>query len=221
MIQIVQGIVLRVEEQNEFDKRLTLFTKEYGKLRAKITGVKKSASKLKSLTIPFSESRVQLFLAGTVRAGVREPGKIISGEILKMHSCLHADLDRTIQASAMCEILDLLTKDFYPSLKEYEILSNALDELEIAVNPVLVRCRFALLLLKVLGYSLVSHPTWKILRDHERALLKNLALWNPLENIFCKEDADSLQNISSRYLAQYLPFPLKTDQFQQKVSVGV
>ncbi len=220
MIQIVQGVVLRAQELNEFDKRLTLFTKELGKVRAKVTGVKKSASKLKGLTFLFCESRLQLFLAGTPRAGLRDPGKIISGEILNLHSPLHADLDRTIQASAICEILDLLTRDFNPSVKEYEILNQALDELESSANPILVRCRFALLLLKASGYSLGHHPSWKLLTEIERSLFKTLASWKTQENIFSNDESRCLQNITSQYLSQYLPSPLKTDQFQQKVALG-
>ncbi len=220
MIQIVEGVVLKVEELNEFDKRLTLFTKELGKVKAKITGVKKSVSKLKPLTFPFCESRFQIFLAGTPRAGLRDPGKVISGEIIKLHSALHFDLDRTIQASAVCEILDKLTKEFNPSLQEYEILMNALDELEIAKQPLLVRCRFSLHLLKALGYSLGHHPSWKLLTEMERSLFRMLASWNVLETIFTEKETRNLEIITSRYLAQYLPAPLKTDQFQQKVALG-
>ena len=55
MIEPVHAVVLRSEDLGEFDKRLTLYTKEFGKLKAKIVGVKKVASKLRSLTTLFTE----------------------------------------------------------------------------------------------------------------------------------------------------------------------
>ena len=97
MIENVHGVVLRVEDSSEFDKRLTIYTLEYGKIRAKMTGVKKSGSKLKSLTIPFAESRLQIYLAGNKRAGLNLPGKVVSGEVMFDHSLLRNDWDRLVQ----------------------------------------------------------------------------------------------------------------------------
>lgn len=217
MIQIICGIVIRAEDLAEHDKRLILYTKELGKIKANIIGVKKVVSKLRSLTIPFNESRFQIYLHGTKRAGAREPGKIISGEILVNHSILKEDWDRMIQTSAVCEILDFMTHSFYPNLPEYQLLTSTLNQMETTPNPVLLRCRFALSLLKILGYSMRHHSYWNSFSDNERNLLNQLARWNTQEEMFSKESLNCIERITNNYLNTYLPHPLKTEIFRQKM----
>lgn len=217
MIEIVQGVVLRCEDSGESDKRLALYTRELGKIKAKVTGVKKPRSKLSGLTFPFSEYRFQIYLHGTKRAGLRDPGKIIGGETIEFHLPLRSDWKRMVQAAAWCEILDSLTHPFYPNPKEYELLRSTLNQIETSPLPLLARLRSTLILLKILGYSLIHHSIWKSYSDTEKSLLKHLAKWNGEEEEFSKSEIEKLETLTNSYLSLYLPHPLKTELFQKKL----
>lgn len=220
MIEIVQGVVLRSEDCDEFDKRLTLYTKEFGKLKAKLVGVKKSASKLKGLTLPFSECRFQIYLHGTPRAGLHDPGRIVTGEILKEFPFLTEHWENLVQAYTVCEILEMLTQPFYPNLKEYELFISTLSQLAETPFPTLVRCRFTLLLLKILGYSLGHHPVWKAYSFDEKELFKKLGGWDSKVNMFSKDGIARVEKLTENYLSLYLAKPLKSEIFQKKLSLS-
>lgn len=218
MIELVNAVVLRSEELGEYDKRLTIYTKELGKLKAKIVGVKKIQSKLKVLTIPFAELRLQVYLHGTKRAGLHLPGKIVGGEIVHSHASLRTQWDKMVQSSTFCEILDVLTHPLYPNAREYELLASTLSNMEQSPMPLLVRLRSTLILLRILGYSLRYHPTWKKFSEEEKKLLNHLAKWNMQTEMFNKEETVQLKSITENYLSNYLPHPLKTAIFQQKMN---
>lgn len=220
MIQTVLGVVLRAEDLDEYDQRLTLYTRELGKLKAKVVGVKKTVSKLRALTTPFAESRFQLYLHGTKRAGVRDPGKIVGGELAEVHNPLRLNWEKMVQSLGVLEVLDVLTHPFYANPQEYDLLSQTLTAMETTANPLLVRLRFTLSLLKILGYSLRAHPVWRSYPARERGLLLDLAAWDGGENRFSQEDAGILERVVHLYLSNYLPGPLKTEVFRQKVSLA-
>ena len=177
MIETVQAVVLRAQDLAECDKRLVLYTREFGKVRANIIGVKKIKSKLRCLTLPFAEYRLQLYLHGGKRKSPNDPGKVIGGEALDYRSLLGQDWPRMVHASAMCEMLDLLTQNFYPNPKEYDWLAQSLTDMQTSTSPLLTRCRFALGLLKILGYSLRAHALWTYFSSGERQLLDRLSRW--------------------------------------------
>ena len=220
MIQWVRGFVLRSEDRAEFDQRLTLYTLECGKLSANILGVKKNVSKLRGLTLPFTEYRFQVYLHGGKRTGMRDPGKILGGESLTHYSLLKEEWNRMIQASAITEILNVLTQPFYPNSTEYQWLCTNFAQLEWTLHPQLVRCRFVLGLLKILGYSLRSHSIWSSLSVAERTSLNQLARWDSQSNLFSESEIFHLSELTQSYLNRYLPFPLKTSLFEKKCEMA-
>jgi len=220
MIETVCGVVLRAEDLSEYDKRLTIYTRELGKLKAKVVGVKKAVSRLRGLAIPFSESRFQLYLHGTKRAGLHDPGKIVGGELVRFHTVLRSDWEKMLQCNAVAEILDVLTRPFYPNADEYGLLSKTLDDMEETSSPLLVRLRFSLVLLKILGYSLSHHPVWKSYSEKDRELLIGLGRWDMRENKFTEYETVRMENIINAYLSNYLSRPLKTEVFQRKMALS-
>ena len=221
MIQTVQGVVLRVEETGDYDQKLTLYTKEFGKFKVNVVGARKSISKLRGLAIPFSEARFQVYLHGTIRAGVNDPGKLIGGETLASHEGLRSVWERMLEASIFAETLDCLTQTFFPNEPEYALLVQSLKNLEENVHPVLTRLRSTLILLKILGYSLRHHPTWKSLSNEDRSLMVRLGAWTGEENLFPAQDISRLEAIIQPYLSLFLPVPLKSELFLRKVSAGL
>ncbi len=218
MIDTFQGIVLRAEDQGEYDKRLTLYTRELGKIKVKVVGVKKTASKLRGFTLPFTESRLQVYLHGAKRSGLRDPGKIVGGDGMHHHAKLRDDWEKLIQCSALCETLETLTHPFYQNEKEYDLLSETLHQMEKTPHPVLLKLRFTLMLLKILGYSLRHHSTWNGYSAPQKDLLMRLALWDTVSSGFSAEETRWMERATQSYLRHYLPSPLKTDMFQQKIN---
>lgn len=217
MIQTVEGIVLRSQNLSESDQRLTLYTKELGKVRVKLVGVRKNSAKLKGLTIPFIESRFQIYLHGNRRTGFREPGRMIGGEAVHFHSSLREDWDQMMQCLIFSETLDLLTYPLYPNLKEYQLCALTLNQMESGFTPILVRLRSTLILLKILGYSLRNHSTWKSYLEEEKMLLNRLGKWRGEKENFLNDEIEKLEKITNSYLSLYLPHPLKTELFQWKL----
>ena len=218
MIRIIRGIVLQAVDSGDFDQKLTVYSLEFGKFKAKVAGVKKAVSKLRSLSQPFAESRLQIYLHGTVRAGVNDPGKLIGGETERHHPRLRSELNRMTQAHVFCETLDLLTKTFYPNEAEYGLLSDTLKSLEETEFPALVRIRSTLILLKILGYGLRHHPQWKALPPSDRGLLLRLGAWPAARDRFSDEESQALNHITHSYLSQFLPMPLKSELFMRKMA---
>ena len=215
MIETVHAVVLRAENLSDYDQRLVLYTKEFGKIRANIIGVKKIVSRLRYLTIPFAEFRLQVYLHGGKRKSPNDPGKVIGGEALQYRSILSQDWERMVHSSAMLEMLDALTQSFYPNAREYDWLAQSLDQMQTTSSPLLTRCRFALGLLKILGYSLRSHAMWNYFSEQERGLLDRLAKWNSSDSFSYIEERH-LESLTKNYLERYLPYPLKTEIFRQK-----
>ena len=221
MIEYLSAVALRSEDTGEFDRRVTIYTKEMGKLKAKVAGVKKSISKLRPLAIPFVESRLQVYLHGTRRAGLHDPGKIVGGEVVNARGPLRNEWERMIQCSAFCETLDTLTHPCYPNPEEYRLLISTMDQLETTSNPLLVRLRGTLILLKILGYSLRHHSAWKAFSVREKQLLTALAKWDSRTSGFAVEETEELERITHSYLSLYLSRPLKTDLFRNKMEAAL
>ncbi len=220
MTQTVHGVILNAEDSGDYDQRLTVYSREYGKFKAKVAGVKKTVSKLRGLSRPFSESKLHVFLHGTARAGVNDPGKLIGGETQDCHPGLSRDFNRLVQANMFCETLDALTKTFYPNEKEYDLLVGTLKGLESSGRPDLVRMRATLILLKILGYSLRHHPVWKSMPEPDRALMIRLGAWDGTESAFTEEETRILGGLTKSYLLLYLPMPLKSEIFMRKMEAA-
>ena len=218
MIIPTEAVVLRSEDTGEHDERLTLYTREMGKLKAKITGVKKSRSKLRLLTVPFAETRLQIFLAGTPRNAWGRPGKVITGEVLNFRSTLRTDCERMIHSSIFCETLDTLTHHFYPNEREYKLLTATLDQMETTASPLCLRLKSTLTLLNILGYSVRHNDYWLRLPGDDRALLDRLARWSPETHSFTDEESKRMESAAETYLSHYLSGPLKSRLFQKKMS---
>ncbi len=58
------------------------------------------------------------------------------------------------------------------------------------------------------------------MREEEKSLFKTLADWDSVSSIFSKEEIHSIEMTVRRYLANYLPAPLKTEIFQQKLAAA-
>ncbi|NLO96990.1 MAG: DNA repair protein RecO, partial [Peptococcaceae bacterium] len=140
----VDAIVIRTREYGESDRLITLFSREKGKLEAVAKGVRKPKSSQRAGT--------QLF---TYADFLLHRGKNLDtvNQVQARESFVHLwnDLDRTIAASCMAELLDLSTAREQPEPELFVLTLSFLFWLK-DWDPYLAQAAYALRLMLVQGY---------------------------------------------------------------------
>ena len=139
-----EAIVLRHADWGEADRILTLYTREYGKVRAVAKGARKMRSRKAGHLEPFTHITVQL-------ARARDLSIVTQVETLDAYLPLREDLMLLGYASYAMELLDRFTYD------------------EEGGNPVIFR-----LLTETLGRLALKIEAWLALRFYEMRLLDSL-----------------------------------------------
>lgn len=140
----VEAVVLRHADWGEADRILTLYTREYGKLRAVAKGARKMRSRKAGHLEPFTHITLQL-------ARARDLSIVTQVETLDAYLPLREDLMLMGYASYAMELLDRFTYD------------------EEGGNPVIFR-----LLTETLGRLSLQIEPWLALRFYEMRLLDSL-----------------------------------------------
>ncbi len=120
---LTNGVVLKRSDYREVDRRITLYTEEYGKIEAVARGVKKSTSKLAGHLEPFSCSSFML-----ARGRVFD---IVATSVKRSSFRLpHNDLVAFALASTFFESVDRLTKPHQTDRALFHLLVEFLTVLE-------------------------------------------------------------------------------------------
>ncbi|MGI6550023.1 MAG: DNA repair protein RecO [Syntrophomonadales bacterium] len=146
MYQRTEALVLKSFDLRETDQILTLFSRELGKISVVAKGVKKPQSTLRGLVQPFCCSQFYITRSG-------EMYLITQGRLSEFFGNIREDLDKTLQAVYILELLDKSTVERDPNPA---LLNLALQVLRyIENNPVSsVSLRyFELKLLGVVGFA--------------------------------------------------------------------
>jgi DNA repair protein RecO (recombination protein O) len=145
-----EGIVLRRVELGEADRILTLYTPQWGKLRAIAKGVRRPASKLRGHLELFTRSKLLM-------ARGRNLDVITGAETTEAFHGLrveHPDtLDLVNTAYYLAELLDRFTEDGVENRAVWDLLVAALRALSDGINPAIVARHYELRLLGYLGYQ--------------------------------------------------------------------
>ncbi|MGE5544592.1 MAG: DNA repair protein RecO [Bacillota bacterium] len=108
MYQRTDALVLKAFDLRETDQLLTLFSRELGKIPVVAKGVKKPQSTLRGLVQPFCYSQFYITRSG-------EMYLITQGRINEFFGNIREDLDKTLQALYILELLDKSTVDRDPN----------------------------------------------------------------------------------------------------------
>ena len=98
------SLVLHRTDLGEYDRILTLFTREKGKVSVIAKGSRRAISRLSGATELFIQARLQLGVGRTLDV-------VSQCEIQQTFTALRMDLQRLARATYFCEILDRLTGD--------------------------------------------------------------------------------------------------------------
>ena len=204
MIFTNSGIILFRQEFREADRMVSLYTREHGRLNARLPGVLRAAGKLKAVSEPFACADYRFYVrrGGTVAT-------ITGGKINSIFPHIRQDLKRTTLAMHFCELIQRLTPLHQPSEAKYELLLAALTELELGEINSAFAAAFTLRLMTLAGFGLerpvlkISAEFWRRMHEDE---LSSLVFSEP-EDLLALSKCNS---VCRRFLNQYLTFPLNT-----------
>lgn len=183
---------------------VSLYTREHGRLNARLPGVLRAAGKLKAVSEPFACADYRFYVrrGGTVAT-------ITGGKINTIFPHIRQDLKRITLAMHFCELIQRLTPLHQPSEAKYELLLAALTELELGEINSAFAAAFTLRLMTLAGFGLerpvlkISAEFWRRMHEDE---LSSLVFSEP-EDLLALSKCNS---VCRRFLNQYLTFPLNT-----------
>jgi hypothetical protein len=141
------ALVLSSRRSGEKDKRLGLYTREQGRLRALAVGAARPGAKLGPATETAVEADFRLW---------REPGalhaRVTGGAVKRSFPALRARWERMAAAQFLCEWTERLTAAAEPHPDKYDLLISSLGRLE-SEDPVAVKLSFQSRFLALAGYN--------------------------------------------------------------------
>ena len=146
-LHTTEAIIIGGHDLAEADRIVVFYTMAAGKVRAVAEGVRRIRSRFGGNVQLFSQGRLVYFERPS-----KTLHKVNEFAAVRPHQRLREDLDRIALASTAVEAVALGVEDNEPTPGLYELLAEALDQLETAGRPALVLEGFLLQLLRLLGY---------------------------------------------------------------------
>ncbi|HET6444591.1 MAG TPA: DNA repair protein RecO [candidate division Zixibacteria bacterium] len=141
-----EAIVLRRSNFGEADRMLTLYSKEFGKIRALAKGARKPQTR--------KTGHVELFMRTDFMFARGKSIDIIThAELVEAYQQIRTDLVRTTYASYAVELIDQLTADADRDLRKYSLLSEALEWFAASGDLMLTARYYELRLLALAGFQ--------------------------------------------------------------------
>lgn len=140
-----EGIVLKRTDFGEADRLMTVFTRDYGKVRAIAKGGRKPQSRKTGHIELFMRSKF-LFAEG------KDLNVLTQAEMVEGYNPLREDLVRTTYAAYAVEMLDRFVQDEERLVEIYDLLSDALQWFGEHEDILLVARYYELHLLSLSGF---------------------------------------------------------------------
>jgi DNA repair protein RecO (recombination protein O) len=141
-----EAIVLRRSDFGEADRLLTLFSREFGKIKAIAKAARKPQSR--------KTGHVELYMrTNFLIARGRDLDIVTQAEMVEGYPALRQDLVRTTYAAYIVELLDRFTAEEDRHSGKYNLLAEALDWLATSDNLLLAARFYELRLLAMAGFQ--------------------------------------------------------------------
>ncbi len=204
MIFTDSAIVLYRQPFREADRIVSLYTREHGRLNARLPGVARTTGKLKAFGEVLTLADLRIYVK---RGGVL--GTITGGKIQSVFPHIRAQLSRTTLALHCCELMMRLTPLHQVSHEKFELLASALTELDVGEPTPAFAAAFTLRLMNLAGFGL-DHPVLQISpqfwqRMHEDQF-SGLVFEDPQDLLYLAK----CNSVVRRFLNHYLTYPLNT-----------
>ena len=206
MIFTDKAIVLFRQAFRETDRVLCVYAREHGRLNVRVPGVMRQTGKLKALSEPFVCGDMRIYTRG---GGVM--GTLTGGKLDSVFPSIRADLKRVSLALHCCELVMRLTPLHQPSEGKFELLYQALSELDRSGANSAFQAAFTLRLMMLAGFGL-DHPVLHISPSFWQKMHED-----KFSNLLFTEPDDLValgkcNNVCRRFLNQYLTYPLHTTE---------
>ena len=140
-----EAIVLRRTDFGEADRLLTLYSRDFGKIKAIAKGARKPQSR--------KTGHVELFMRSNfLFASGRDLAILTQAEMVEPYTALRDDLIRTTYAAYVVELLDRFTVEEDKHAGIYQLLADALGWLTTHEDVLLVARFYELRLLGLAGF---------------------------------------------------------------------
>jgi DNA repair protein RecO (recombination protein O) len=141
-----EAIVLRRANFGEADRLLTLYSREFGKIRAIAKGARKPQTR--------KSGHVELFMrTDFLFAKGKNIDVVTQAEVIETYSKLRQDLVRTTYASYAVELLDNVTAEGDRDLNKYNLLADGLVWFATAPDLLLAARYYELRLMSLAGFQ--------------------------------------------------------------------
>ncbi|NLV16223.1 MAG: DNA repair protein RecO [Syntrophomonadaceae bacterium] len=150
MYRGTEALVLKAFDLREADQILTVFSRDLGKIPVVAKGVKKPQSSLRGMVQPFCMSQFYLTRSG-------EMYLMTQGKIIRFFGNIREDLDKTLQALYILELLDKSLADYDPHPRLFKLTAEVFNYLEDNPASLILLNFFEIHLLNMLGFSPVLH----------------------------------------------------------------
>ena len=145
MFQNSMGIVIRSADYRDYDRILTIFTKNFGKVSAIARGARKQGSALLAASEILCCSKLALYRSKT-RSSVNQ------AEVVNSFFNIRSDIASLTVAAILSDICDKTAMEDEPNPRLFALLASALYSLDNGCNPYGVLVFFIFKSLDILGF---------------------------------------------------------------------
>lgn len=170
----VTGIVIKSMPVGEFDRRVTIFTKERGKIYAFAKGARRLNSQLMGVTAVFAYGRFKIFEG-------RNSYNIVGAEIANYFENIQLDIESTCYGTYFLEFLDYYTKEALVDVESLKLIYYALTALTKSCIPKALVRRIYELKIMVLNGEYDSSPEFK---DDTARYTWEYIIYSKIEKLF-------------------------------------
>jgi DNA repair protein RecO (recombination protein O) len=145
-IRKVEALVISHRDFGEADRILKLFTREEGKLNAIAKGARRMRSRKAAHLEPFTHSALVLAVG-------RNLWIVTQADTISSFPNIHADVQKTGQASYVLELADFVSTEFQPDRAMYRLVLETLQRIERTTDTFNLLLHFELRLLDHAGFK--------------------------------------------------------------------
>ena len=196
------GVVIANRDLGEFDRLITVYTQDRGKIPVRLVWVRRPQAKLLTFSQVAVWAEFRLYLKPRSHYS-----KGIGGAILSVFPRIRQSWAKTLKAMYLCELMDKLTPEHQPNSYKYDLLVSALEVLE-RTPGFYLPVAFGLRLLGHAGFHdsgtapkfLSASSLWECLHDSDLQDLEK-GTWDPEQLSLCREWLeDRVREVASREL---------------------
>lgn len=196
----VTGIILKQSPVGEYDRHISLLTRERGKISAFARGARRPGSRLAAATTPFSFGNFRLYEG-------KNSYTLVEADIRNYFEELRTDYIGACYGMYFVEVIDYYTRENNDEREMMKLLYQSLRALSApALSNVLVRCIFECKAIAING-EFPGAPPDEALEESTIYTLQYIAA-SSIEKLYTftvtETVLEQLRDVSSRYMKRFV-----------------